>query len=340
MKIAARDVAAFIRAPGADRAGILIYGADAMRVALRRKELLAAMLGEGAAEEMRLTRLSAADLRSDPARLADEMRSSGFFAGTRAVLVEDAQDGTLPALSSALEQWQQGDATVVVAAGSLPARSKLRKYFEDGRDLAAVPIYDDPASRDEIEAVLKGAGLSLPEGQALNDLIALGRTLDPGEFRQTMEKLAIYVGAQGGMPTTEEVAACAPVATEVAVDEVIHLAAEGAVDRLSREIPRLAAHGITPVSLCIAAQRHFRALHAASCHPQGVDSGLSRARPPIFGPRRDRMARQSRHWGSARLEGLLGIILGTDLTLRSSQPGPAMALVERMLIRIAMLHGR
>ena len=52
------------------------------------------------------------------------------------------------------------------------------------------------------------------------------------------------------------------------------------------------------------------------------------------------MARQVRNWGLPRLEAALGVLMETDLNLRSSKPYPAMAMTERAFIRIAMMHPR
>jgi len=61
----------------------------------------------------------------------------------------------------------------------------------------------------------------------------------------------------------------------------------------------------------------------------------------VYGPKRDRMQRQAQHWGAARLEQALSMMTDTDLALRSAgQSAPAMALVERTLIRLAMLAAR
>ena len=103
---------------------------------------------------------------------------------------------------------------------------------------------------------------------------------------------------------------------------------------------RLSAQGVQPVALNIAATRHFRALHVAATHPGGIQSGLSAQRPPVFGPRRDRMARQASAWGVHKCEAALSLLLDTDLSLRSSQKAPAMAVVERTLIRLAMMGAR
>ena len=103
---------------------------------------------------------------------------------------------------------------------------------------------------------------------------------------------------------------------------------------------RLEAQGVAPVTLCIGATRHFRALHAAAAAPGGAAEGIARLRPPIFGPRRDRMLRQAQGWGMHRLEQALGLLTDTDLQLRSSSRAPAMAVMERALIRLAMLGRR
>ncbi len=79
MKLAGRDALAFFRKPDPARAGILISGDDPMRVADRRQEVLAAMVGPDGEAEMRLTRMSGADLRRDGAALIDAVKAIGFF---------------------------------------------------------------------------------------------------------------------------------------------------------------------------------------------------------------------------------------------------------------------
>ena len=89
------------------------------------------------------------------------------------------------------------------------------------------------------------------------------------------------------------------------------------------------------------ATRHFRTLHAAASDPGGPSAGIGRARPPVYGPRRDRMERQVKAWGRVRLEQALGLLTETDLTLRSAaQTAPPKAVMERTLIRLAMMGRR
>lgn len=338
MKLNSRDAAAYFRKPDPKATGLLIYGADAMRVATKRQEVIAALVGPEAEAEMRLTRISGADLRKDAALLHDAIKSQGFFPGPRVAFVEDATDGTTKAIEPALADWAPGDAQVIVTAGQLNARSALRKLFEGHKAAYAAGIYDDPPDRAEIEAIIAAAGLEQVPGDVMAAIMDLSRALDPGDFRQTIEKLSLYKGDDATPVTVEELELCAPHSSEAEMDDLLHNVAEARADLIAPVLGRLYAQGTTPVALCIGATRHFRALHAAAWDPGGAAAGIGRLRPPIYGKRRDRMARQAGKWSRSRLEDALSLLTETDLQLRSSGNAPAQALVERALIRLAMMR--
>lgn len=333
MKLTPRDANAYFAKPDGTKAGLLIYGTDAMRVALKRQQMLAALLGPGADEEMRLSRINAAEVRKDPALLLDAVKAVGFFPGARAVFVEEATENTASAILEALSDWQAGDAQIIVTAGALKPTSKLRKGFESHPNAYAAAIYDNPLTREEIETALRDAGLALPQGDVMGALGDLAQALDPGDFRQTLEKLALYKLNDPEPVSLADIAACAPTSTEADVDDVLMIVAEARSHDIGPVMQKLVAQGATPVGLCIGAMRHFRALHRAACDTSG--------RPAIFGPHRDRMLAQARKWGAADLETALTLLTDTDLQLRSAgQNAPGMALVERSFIRLAMLAAR
>lgn len=331
------EISRYLARPDPTRPALLIYGQDAMRVALKRAEAVAALTGPHADEEMRLTRIPGGDLRKDAALVLDAIKEVGFFPGQRVVLVEDTPDAAAPALAAALQDWAHGDAAIVVTAGGLAKSSALRKLFEPHPTAVTAPIYDDPPGEEEITRWLKESGLTEVPQAAMRDLLALSRALDPGDFRQTVEKIGLYKHGDPAPLSPEEIALMAPATIEAEVDELIDVVADGKSDAFGALMRRIEAQGIAPVTLCIAALRHFRALHAASADPGGPQAGLSRLRPPVFGPRRDRMARQAQSWGMRNLEEAVHHLLDTDLQLRSSSRAPQMALIERALIRLAMM---
>ena len=189
MKLTGRDANAYFARPDPKRMGLLIFGADPMRVALKRQEVIANLIGPQGDDEMRLTRIPASDLRKDPAMLTDAIKAQGFFPGPRAAFVEDANETVTKIITAAIADWQDGDATVIVTAGALKATSALRKAFEGHKNAYAIGIYDDPPTREDIDAALKKSGVQNVDPEAMNDLTALARELDPGDFRQTVEKI-------------------------------------------------------------------------------------------------------------------------------------------------------
>ncbi|MFT4014478.1 MAG: DNA polymerase III subunit delta [Paracoccus sp. (in: a-proteobacteria)] len=331
------EISRYLARPDPTRPALLIHGQDAMRVALKRAEAVKALVGPGAEEEMRLTRLPGADLRKDPAALLDAVKAVGFFPGQRVVLVDDAPDAAAPAVAVALGEWRSGDAVIVVAAGTLGKGSALRKLFEPHPTAVCAPIYDDPPGEEEIGRWLADAGLRQVPRDAMRDLMALSRALDPGDFRQTVQKIGLYKHGDPAPLTPEEIAALAPATIEAEVDDLIDCVAEGRARDFGGLMRRIEGQGILPVTLCIAALRHFRALHAGASDPGGPGAGFSRLRPPVFGPRRDRMIRQAQDWGMRALEEAIHQLIDTDLVLRSASKAPAMAVMERMLLRLCMM---
>ncbi|PWJ22287.1 DNA polymerase III subunit delta [Jannaschia seohaensis] len=329
MNLRGAQAARFFAKPDPGTAGALIYGADAMRVSLRRQELIAALAGPDAEAEMRLTRMSGAEAKSDPASVTDAVKAVGFFPGPRVVLVDGVTELQAQPVLAALSDWAVGDAALVVTAGALKKTSKLRKAFESHPSAVAVGLYDDPMSAEEVAAAIAAEGIDVtPEGR--RGIEALAATLDPGDFRQVLTKIALYAGEEEVGP--EAVRLMAPATLEAGADEVIAAAADGRAAAIGPLMTRLAGQGVTPVTLVIQATRHFQQLHMAA-----VSGGVGALRPPVYGARRDAMERQVRDWGARRLEAALALLMETDLTLRSSSRAPAMAVMERALIKLSMM---
>lgn len=339
MKLSPRDAAGFLSRPDKRVPALLIFGADPMRVAERRQRVIAAQIGAEGEAEMRLVRMAAADLRREPGAAFDAMRAQGFFPGPRAVLIDDATDAAAAALKPALADWAEGDALMVVTAGALNAGSKLRKLFEGDKRALCLGVYDDPPGRDEIEAMLRAEGLTNLPPDAMRDLLALGQGLEPGEFRQTLTRIALYKHGDTAPLSPEEIALLAPAAGEAAIDTVLDAVAEGRLGDIAPLTAQLAGRGVAPVTLCIGALRHFRLLHALASDPRGAAQAVAGMRPPVFGKRRDRLLTHARRWPLARIEAALSALVETDLTLRSSTRAPAQALIDRVLMRLAAMAG-
>lgn len=337
MKLTGRNAADFIRKPQATRAGILIFGADPMRVATARAQIVNALVGPQGESEMRLTRIAASDLRKDPALVNDAVKAQGFFPGPRVALVEDATDGLSKLMTTVLEDWREGDAQLVVTAGQLTAKSALRKVFEGHSNSVGIALYDDPPNAEDVQILLDAAKLAIPNRDVMDAIMAMAHSLTPGDFRQTIEKLGLYKLGDPEPLSVADVALLAPQSADVDVDDILVVVAEGNSQMIGPVLRDLYAQGVLPITLCIGAMRHFRQLHVVASDPGGPGQGIGRLRPPVFGPRRDRLVRQASQWGRDRLERAIAALTDTDLTMRSASHAPQHAVMERTLIRLAMM---
>jgi DNA polymerase-3 subunit delta len=340
MKMNGPAAVSYLAKPDPTHTALLIFGADPMRVAHKRQQAILALIGSAGEEEMRLTRIGSGEIRKDPALLDDAIKAQGFFPGHRVAFVEDATDGMAKVIDAALSDWQAGDAQVVITAGQLTAKSALRKVVEGHRNAVAIGLYDDPPTIADVEQALAAAKISQPDREVLDALMALAQTLEPGDFRQTLEKVGLYKMGDDTPLSIADITANAPQSAEVDVDDILEVVATGQVEKLGPLMRNLSAQGVTPVTLCIGATRHFRRLHVVASDPGGPSSGVGRLRPPVFGARRDMIVRQASGWGRDKLERALTALTDVDLQLRSANTAPPAALLERTLIRLAMMARR
>ena len=312
-----------------------------MRIALKRQELVKALVGPNGDEEMRLSRISAAKLRKDPAILNDAIKAQSFFPGPRVAFLEEASDTVAPILSNALEDWHDGDAQLVVTAAQLRAGSPLRKLFENHPNAYAAAIYAAPPSQSDIQMAVEKTGLLPLPRDIFQAVMSLSHSLEPGDLQQTLDKLALYKLNDETPLTIEDIELCAPLSHEAAIDDVLNSVAEGNKQNIGPIVQRLVSQGIQPVALCIGASRHFKTLFRIASDPGGPAAGVGRLRPPVFGTRRDRLMRHAQSWSVAKSKKAVEMLTDLDLTLRSAgQTAPAAALTERALIRIAIMVRR
>ena len=338
MKLTSRDVVSFFNSPPKGLTGVLIYGNDPMRVSDKRHQFIKSLLGSNAANEMRLARISRENLKKEPEQAIDLCKAQGFFPGERALLIEEGNETITEIIIKAVEAWRDGDATIVVTAGSLKPSSSLRKFFEQNKNTYSLPIYDNPMTKFEVEKIIAESGLQNVTQEGFAHLVTVASELQPGDFRQSVNKLALYKLNDEKPVTYQDIINCTPISNEADIDEVLSVILTGNEFKVSQILGRLSSQGILPVTLIIAATRHFKALFSIISNPGGVKAGATALRPPVYGPRKEALTNQAQKWGPVKIKTVIKILTATDLQLRSSnQQAPKMVLVERLFIRIAML---
>ena len=346
MKISPREADPFCRKPDPKIRAVLVYGPDGGLIRERMNALLRSVV-EDVNDPFRISELTDADLKSDPARLADEAAAIAMLGGRRVVRVRGAGDATAKILDGFLT-GPVGDALIIVEGGELTPRSALRKLFEDQKSAAAVACYADDAATlsDTIRKRLASENLTL-EQSALHYLTShLGS--DRGVTMNELEKLCLYMGGNPSSEkrevtevTLDDVRACVGDNVESGLDAVVDAATGGDLAALDVALARSRSADVSPVALLNALSRHLMLLHLsmdAVENGASPDSVVETMRPPVHFSRKATVKRQMMLWNRRRLDRALSIVAEADAQCKTTGL-PDRAVCGQTLMRIAQAAG-
>lgn len=340
MKITGAKVEGFLRSPDPQARAILIFGPDEGLVRERALRLAKTAVDD-LNDPFRVVELIGSELKADPARLADEAAAMSFGGGSRVVRIRQASDQCAPACQSFLDLDTPADALVVIDAGDLPPRSKLRKMFETAKNAASIACYaDDMRSLpDVIRESLAHHQLSADRDAMALLVQSLGA--DRSVTRGELDKLALYMGPPDSRPsnqvTENDVRACIDDNAASVIDDVIYSAAGGDTAKLETSLNRVLSEGTNAVQLVRAAQRHFQRLHVARGHmAQGMnpDQATKSLRPPVIFKLADAFKRQLNMWPEAKLSRAFDVLTQAELECKTTGL-PADAICGRALLTLA-----
>lgn len=345
MKIAATRADGFVERPDPKIRAVLVYGPDAGLVRERAEKLIAATLG-GAGDGFNLVEMDAGDLDADPARLADEAAQISMMGGRRAIrlVARNAADADgaarhfLPFLANA----PPGDSLVVVEAGELGPRSKLRGAFEDAPIAAAIACYVEEGAAFERWIAEQFARRKI---RIERDALAyLARSLvgDRQIARNEIEKLALYAApgggpAAGGSLAFDDVIACVADATAADFDAVAFAVGDKSAAQIERSLARAFTEGAVAIPVLRATARHLLRLHKAvgkAAQGGGAREAMATLRPPVFFKLEERFLAQMRRWTVEELSRGVGFALDAEVRCKRALHPPE-AICRNALLTMA-----
>jgi DNA polymerase-3 subunit delta len=326
-KLDARRAAAALAEPASWRC-ILLHGDDPGLARERSAVLVKAVIG--GPDPFRLADIPREAAAREPGLLAAEMSAMALTGGRRVVVVRDATDGVAPGVKAALAA--PGDALLVIEAGELQTRGKLRALLEASPQAAVIACYRErgPELVATLRTLLAEAGVSA-DPAALDELASrLGE--DRMLLRREVEKLALYVGA-GGRATAEDVLACAGDGSALDLEEALMAATAGEVALADRALESSMAEGGSAVGLLRAALRHVQRLHLAA-------SGVApeALRPPVFFRHKPAFDRALRLWPAPALAAAATALRDAERRAKSgsaARPMPDAALAKAAVLALA-----
>lgn len=341
MKVQPKNADAFAKRPPPTTRMVLLYGPDAGLVRERAKSAAQSACPD-LSDPFRVTEMKADQVTGDAARLGDELSAIALTGGRRVVRLRDADDKLALTIINLLKDFPPGDTLLVIEAGELDARSKLRKAVEDAGDIAgAIACYVEGEEElaGTIGRMMAEHGLQIdPDAR---DWLAGNLVGDRSMARGEIDKLALYMLGQKRV-TLEDARAVIGDSAALDMDEPAQAAASGDMAELDRSLRRLYADGTATVGILRAAQRYFQRLHMAVAHVakgQSPQAAVKALRPPVFFKLEPILTAQIRNWTLPKLHQALDRLQEAEAECKRTHM-PDETICSRAFFQLAQLARR
>ena len=317
----------------------LLYGPDEAG-----SRALADRLGAALGPDAERIDLTSAQVKSDPARLADEAAAIGMFGGRRWIRLDPAADDAVEAIQALLEAPAAGN-PVAAIGGALRKDSKLVKLVQ-ASNAALSHLSYVPEGRNAAALVMEvGRELGLQVRNDVAGRIAMACNGDRALISRELEKMALYLDAAPERPKPLE---------HEALDALGAAMEEGDLSRLSNavfagqpaeadaELARLTNEGIEDIPVLRALSRRalqLAQLRAQMAEGESIDRVMETAGKAIFWKERDVIRAALRQWTPEALATALSRLAEAERQVKAAGYVGA-ALVEEEVLAISRFAAR
>jgi DNA polymerase-3 subunit delta len=296
----------------------LLYGPDESG-----SRALADRLGAALGPDAERIDFTSAQLKADPALLADEAASASLFGGARHIRVEGVGEDCAAAVEALMSSAAAGNPVVLIAAG-LKRDGKLVKRLDGDR--AAMVFASYPPEGADAERL--AYDLARAEGLRVERDVARRLVAEAGGDRAILQseivKLALYADAAPDRSRDATHAMLDAIGADSGEADLSLLTdgvtrGDGAL--LDRELARLAAQGQEGITLVRAVLRRLLVLAAARSEmDRGAAAAAAVDRASRFGHWREKEAlvRDLPHWSAVRIADAIARMAETERALKSS----------------------
>mgnify|MGYP003645458892 CR=1 FL=1 len=335
MKAKPRDIPSILKALDPKMRAVLVFGRDDGLVR-ERAEKIGKQICEDLSDPFQVARPGGAEIKESPSVLLDEVAALSMMGGRRLVRLEGAGNEATEAVKLVLDS-DAGDGLLVITAGDLKPTSSLRKLLEGAKNAVAIACYEDSAQdlMGLVQSTLSAAGLTATQDAVayLVDNLGGDRMVSRGE----LEKLALYMGPNGGQVTLVDAKACVGDTAALGLNQIAEAVTAGNLKQLERFLERAWTSSESAIAILRTLQNRMMRIHLARGY---MDQGMSAAeavgklRPPVFFGERDRFMGEVSRWSARKVETALDILLEAEMACKTTG-NPADTICARALLRLA-----
>jgi DNA polymerase-3 subunit delta len=275
MKIEAGRIDGFLKSPSLSI--VLLFGPDGGLVAERGLTLARSV--EGAMHDpFRFAELHSPDAQT----LLGEATAAALTGGRRVVRVRDAHETLLKAVEMLAKD--PPDALVILEAGELTGKSKLRAACEKSAAAAAIACYAIDSARlpQAVTARLRAHNIAIDTDAAA--WVANNIPGEEGPLRQAVELLTLYAGTEPRLTLADVSAALADGGGD-SMQDAVDATVSGDPAAVDHALALAYDEGVSPVGILrmlLSELSRLRVAAGAIAEGASVAEAMGSIRPPVF----------------------------------------------------------
>lgn len=288
-------------------------------------------------------RMSPEEAKQDPGGILDALCSESLFGGASLLQVSIARETEarpfLDALTEIENMSEPPNGKLLIVAGDLTPRSKLRKTFEDHKSAIALQIFERSERDFEnwVRDQLSANGLRLePDAEILLLRTLLeDQSLAPGEI----EKLALYAVDLDRPLTEQDIRDLIILEDQSTGFDLVDLALDGKLNDLAGLMGDQLKEGSGAIPVLIGLMNQLKRLNRAhevsgeGIHGPKIGERLS---PRVFDRQWPAFERRMQKWPPDRILTLMTLVAQADAQCRTAG-SPQEALVGKLLLDVAQV---
>ncbi len=312
MKIDSGRIDAFLKSPNLPL--VLLHGPDAGLVAERG--LILARGVEGAMQDP----FRFAELMNPPGdTLLAEAMAAALTGGRRVVRVRDVHESHAKALETLIKT--PPETLVILEAGELTAKSKLRAAAEKAPSVAVIACYaiDQARLPQAISTRLRAVGVQIDQDAAA----WAGQNLsgEEGPLGQALEVLTLYAGEEKRL-SLADVSAVLADGGDSSMGDAIDAALTGDPEATDKALSLAYEEGIAPVGLLrvlLAELLRLRVAAGAMAEGASAQEAMAAMRPPVFFKRQALVGKALRLWPLPALDQAVSAALTAEAACKTTR---------------------
>jgi DNA polymerase III subunit delta len=309
----------------------LVFGRDAS-LARAYLNTISKMIVADLSDPFRVTDMTEADIKKDPAKLGDEAAALSMLGGRRLVRLSGGDD-LVDALQNAIAN-PACEAMMVIESGDLSATSKLRKWAESAPDVAAIICYPEDARSlvPLLQGVAKEHKYRLTDEAAQLIVAASGAVRDVA--LSELEKTMLYVGNTRTTIDAPEVMDISADAGAAGFDGLISALCRDDGARVEAHLGRLLSNGEAGIAILRVVSKRLWLLgkaHADAARGGDRDLFIQRAFGKMAWKEKPGFAAQLQTWSAVRVERGLSRLLEADRKSKLSGASAELVSAQALL---------